>query len=283
MTTRFRPTPYKDLHLGHAWVAWHCCRAARLHGGQFILIADDIAAQLQNTFVQSWGPTKAVARFREDLDWLGMAPDRVVYSSRNAEAHADAAQALGIRRPGQLAEGGIGALQIAAPGAGPHDAVAMYHPWLVAVRVVDDYECGINAFWRGADLLSEAQLYDATWRRLYGVNPPYQCYLPVVRREKEPEKESKSQLTGRVRDLRAAGYTPSEVIETLQECARRATVKGLRDVVIPSGVLDCDGERRTLRYKDDFGARLRRGVKEQAGKDWQSDVRQAAASWSREA
>ena len=174
MNTRFRPTPYKDLHLGHAWVAWHCCRAARQSGGRFLLIADDITAQLQNTFVQSWGPDKAVERFVEDLEWLDLAPDEVAWSSRNVEAHAAAAEALSLRRPGMLADGDLGGWLVGAPGASSHDAFASYHPWLVAVRVVDDFECGINAFWRGADLLSEAQLYDWTWRRLYGVNPPYQ-------------------------------------------------------------------------------------------------------------
>jgi len=269
MTTRFRPTPYRDLHLGHVWTAWLNHRVAAQHGAEFIVIADDIAYNLQTLSEQSWPATVAARRMCADLAWLGMEPSRLIYSTRNAAQHAEAAEALGISKPGLCADASfMGPMVYAAQGA---TQVTLYHPWLVLTRVVDDYEARVRAFVRGADLIHETQLYDHLYRQLYGGQPPRQEYAPVVRREANAEKESKSGGAWTVADLRDAGYTPGEIISTLRECHRRSMAAGLRDVVIPDGVLEPE-THRTMRFEEDFAARMRTSADTRTEEPWHGDV-----------
>ncbi len=244
MNTRFRPTPYRDMHVGHAWVAWHNYRIAAGSGGRFAVIVDDMMYYLQDLAAQSWPLTTAVMRYVEDLTWIGMPPDEVVYSTRNAEAHADAAQILGLQRPGQLSHEWCGTV---VPRVNHTGASDQYNAWLVMVRVVDDYIAGVDGFFRGADILPEMFLYDDTCRRL-GYRTCGQEYLPVIRREGNDKKESKSTGATSVRALREAGYTPEQIIATLRECARRSALAGLAHVVVPAGVLEA-GEIKALPYE----------------------------------
>jgi hypothetical protein len=57
-----------------------------------------------------------------------------MYSSENAEAHAEAAETLGLRPPGRVATG-IGG----APFTPIDNKPWYYSAWLTAVRVVDDF------------------------------------------------------------------------------------------------------------------------------------------------
>ena len=231
------------MHLGHAWVAWHNYSIAAGSGGRFTLIVDDIMYYMPHLAQQSWPVVASVERYVEDLTWLGLVPDDVVYSTRNAETHAEAANKLGIRRPARLTYTWWGTCVPDATGTG---ASNQYNAWLVAVRVVDDYLAGIDSFVRGQDLIEEMYLYDDTCRRL-GYRPCGQQYVPLVRREASAAKESKSAGALSIREYRAAGYTPAELIGTLRECARRSETAGLRDVVIPAGVLELE-PRKALRY-----------------------------------
>lgn len=275
MTTRFRPTPYRDLHLGHAWVAWlNWCYAAE-GGTGFILIADDIVYNLQHLHEQSWNATKAVRRFCEDLSWLGIAPTQVIFTQRNAEAHAEAAQALGLTPPGLRADYSFTGPVVREPNA---TQLSMYHPWLVMTRVVDDALAGVEAFVRGEELITETELYDHLRRQLYGGNPPYQLYVPCVRREEEPEKESKSLGSCSLRQLREAGYAPREIIDTLRECDRRSRAEGLRDTVIPVGVLEPD-EKRALRFEGDYAARMRDAWEVRVDEPWREDIMHMSERW----
>ena len=247
LVTRLRPTPYADAHLGHAWVAWHNWVTARNAGGKFLLIFDDLTYYLPTVVKQSWSFTTARERYLEDLDWLGLAPDEWHISTVNAEHHAWAAEKLGIIRP---AMGGcIGYIPLQLPEARGNTALG-YHPWLVVARVVDDYLYGVTGFYRGEDLHGEIQLYDYFRRTLYPGPTVGQTYLPVIRREESPSKESKSNNEGvSIRDLRDAGYHPEDVLETLCECGRRSAAAFLRDTVIPAGILERDVVR-TLPYND---------------------------------
>jgi glutamyl/glutaminyl-tRNA synthetase len=239
---RFRPTPYRDLHLGHVWVAWHNWRLAAASGGEFVFIADDIVYRLQSCQNNGFPISKAVERNVEDLQCLGLAPTQVVYSSDNAEAQASAARTLGLTPPGKDGAQSFIGNYVLTPDNQP---LVMYHPWITATRVVDDFTYQVNGFVRGDEwhLRSEVALYDWFYRRLYGGNPPGQAYVPVVRRELLPEKESKAVGATTIRDLRAAGYSAAEILETLQECAAVSSAKGLRDLVIPDGVLDTETKR----------------------------------------
>lgn len=252
MNSRFRPTPYRDLHVGHAWVAWHNWTDAARRGGRFVLIIDDVVANLQMLTQQGFAPNVATERYIEDLAWLGCEVDDVVFSSRNAEAHAQAAHQLGLRPPGRWAAQNFTGIRIRrACSQEPGNDLSEYHPWLTMNRVVDDFLAQVNTLTRGMEphLFTEASLYDWTYRQLYGGNPPRQEYIPVVRRAGADEKISKSQMKDTtLRLLRAEGYTGQDIIGTLRECADRAATAGLRDVVLPVGVLDLPGVK-TLRYR----------------------------------
>jgi glutamyl/glutaminyl-tRNA synthetase len=224
------------MHTGHAWVAWHNYDVAAGSGGRFVLIVDDIMYYLQQLAIQSWPLMTGVDRYIEDLTWLGMPPSDVVFSTRNAEAHADAAARLGIRRPGHLTKRWWGTCVPNVTGTG---ASNQYDPWVVMTRVVDDYVAGVDAFYRGRDIEPEMYLYDDTCRRL-GYRPCGQEYLPLIRREGQDKKESKSAGAVSIRDLRAAGYAPQQIISTLRECARRSKGACLCDVVLPADMLQTD-------------------------------------------
>lgn len=261
--TRLRPTPYADLHLGHVWVALHNWELARQSGGKFVLIFDDIMHALPNLAVQSFGLQTATERYLEDLAWLGMAPDEVVYSTRNAEAHAEAAERLGLARIGQAQnykQWPVSVADFAGSWIG-------YHPWLVAVRVIDDALAGVTGFFRGKDLISETQLYDYICRRL-GLRTPGQQYIKLVRREASAEKESKSNKGGiSVRDMRDAGYRPAQIVETLRECERLSGVARLEDVVIPDGVLETEEVKVLLHNSPEVNAT------DHLGYPWETEVR----------
>jgi hypothetical protein len=236
INTRFRPTPYADLHCGHVWVAYHNWAWARNGGGKFVMIVDDIMYNLPHLSDQSLPLQKAVDRYVEDLDWLGIGPDEVVFSTTNADAHAEAAKTLGLHRIGM--HDAPKSLNVTTVGC---EAIEFgYHPWLVMTRVVDDHLANITGFWRGMDLVGEMYLYDFIGRSL-GWRPPGQGYLPVVRREANPSKESKGNNEGiSVRQLREAGYHPDSVVETIRECGDRSYLAGLKDCVIPLGVLELE-------------------------------------------
>lgn len=278
MTTRFRPTPYRDLHLGHVWVAWRNWVRAAQAGDDFVFIADDLAYNLQRLFEQSWSATVGAQRMIADLTWLGMPPTEVVFSSRNAEAHAAAAAELDLRYPGRAAHESFAGSIVRDLSA---TQLTMYHPWVVMTRVVDDHLARVEGFVRGADLAHEAQLYDFLWRRLYGGPAPMQQYVPCVRRATNPEKESKALGATSLRDLRAAGYSAREIIDTLRECDAASREAGLHDLVIPTGVLEVE-THGTLVNRDDFVHRqaLRAAAQEAEGYPWAGDVRRLADRWA---
>jgi glutamyl-tRNA synthetase len=67
VTTRFAPSPTGRLHVGNLRTALHNWLLARKAGGRFLLRIDDTdAARSEERFV---------AAIREDLAWLGLAPD----------------------------------------------------------------------------------------------------------------------------------------------------------------------------------------------------------------
>ena len=242
LNTRFRPTPTADIHAGHVWVAYHNWAWARNGGGKFIMIVDDILYNLPDVRRnQSFSLCHSVDRYVEDFEWLGIGPDEIVYSSRNADAHGDAAEKLGFPRLGLHNSYKI----ITVPTA-ERETKFGYHPWLVMTRVVDDHLANVTGFWRGMDLISEMFMYDFVCRSL-GWLPPGQGYLPLVRREGAASKESKKGVS--IRQLRERGYHPASVLETIRECGARSLAAGLNDCVIPAGVLELD-EIKFLPFDD---------------------------------
>ena len=77
--TRFAPSPTGRLHVGNIRTALHNFLFARKHGGKFILRIDDTDRE------------RSTAEFdqaiRDDLEWLGLAPDQTVRQSERFDLY----------------------------------------------------------------------------------------------------------------------------------------------------------------------------------------------------
>jgi glutamyl-tRNA synthetase len=79
VVTRFAPSPTGRLHVGNIRAALHNFLFARKHGGEFILRIDDTDRE------------RSTAEFdqaiRDDLEWLGLSPDRMVRQSERFDLY----------------------------------------------------------------------------------------------------------------------------------------------------------------------------------------------------
>ena len=79
VVTRFAPSPTGRLHVGNIRTALHNFLFARKNGGTFLLRIDDTDAERS---------TEEFDRMiREDLDWLGLTPDRLVRQSERFDLY----------------------------------------------------------------------------------------------------------------------------------------------------------------------------------------------------
>lgn len=211
--TRFRPTTNGPLHIGGGYVAYQCWRAARSLGGQFVLIEDDIVVRHKKG-AQHVDRDKLDAELGaiaeghlEDLEWLGIAPDEWHWASEFADAHDAAAERLGI--PSGRSD--VPQLLRYVYSVAGTPGTAAYHPWLTVGRVSDDHELGVTAIVRGADLISEIELYDHIAKSLYGeAYSVRQDYLPLVLMPDGAAKLSKSIRSpeGTIAFVREIGMDP---------------------------------------------------------------------------
>jgi glutamyl-tRNA synthetase len=79
VVTRFAPSPTGRLHVGNIRTALHNFLFARKHGGTFILRMDDTDQE------------RSTAEFdeaiRDDLDWMGIEPDKIVRQSERFDLY----------------------------------------------------------------------------------------------------------------------------------------------------------------------------------------------------
>jgi glutamyl-tRNA synthetase len=79
VVARFAPSPTGRLHVGNIRTALHNYLFAKKHGGEFILRTDDTDRE------------RSTAEFdqaiRDDLDWLGLKPDRMVRQSERFDLY----------------------------------------------------------------------------------------------------------------------------------------------------------------------------------------------------
>src|SRR3712207_6250069 len=79
VTTRFAPSPTGRLHVGNIRTALHNALLALKHGGRFLLRIDDTDCERSSAeFDQA---------IREDLEWLGLRPERVVRQSERFDLY----------------------------------------------------------------------------------------------------------------------------------------------------------------------------------------------------
>lgn len=249
--TAVAPTPGHDFHVGNLWVVWLNWQHARLSGGEFALIWDDTMYEAGCNWMSSHSIQTGMDRVRQQLDWMGMTPDCEFVSSGNHEAHVEACAKLGYRMPqtmGLLPRRAHPVMGMPTwQQSGPHYAPMMYQPGLTTCWVVDDYLSGVTGLYTGAEWLAEALHYEDICLRL-GYRPPQREYVPTVARG--VSKESKSDGAFTLPQLRDAGYEPWQIISTLRECERRATLQGLAQVMIPYGYLTPQ-EVKWLPYEGD--------------------------------
>ena len=85
-TVRFAPSPTGNIHIGNARTALFNWLYARQQRGAFILRFDDTdTARSRQEYAE---------QIAEDLEWLGIRPDRVEYQSKRVAAYDAAAAAL---------------------------------------------------------------------------------------------------------------------------------------------------------------------------------------------
>jgi glutamyl-tRNA synthetase len=79
VVTRFAPSPTGRLHVGNIRTALHNLLFARKHGGTFLLRIDDTDRE------------RSTAEFdqaiRDDLDWMGLRPDKIVRQSERFDLY----------------------------------------------------------------------------------------------------------------------------------------------------------------------------------------------------
>jgi len=269
---RYDVTPYSYMHLGHAWCAYHAWREARLTGAEFLMQFDDQGYWEHCIWWQSFELSRGCDLFREDLEWLGLAADRYELVTQHRQAYEEAAQQVGMRIPSIVEFEGIVHHPVAANSQMPGTL-----PWSALVHVVCDRENGVECFVRGNEFIQQHDLYAYFWRKLAPGIPPVAKYARLVWRAGGAQKISKNMDGGvGVRDLREAGWTAAEVLDSLRECDRREELLSGR-ITIPSGVLVPDGE--ALEYL--FAKVLKTASAQAKGFPWQSDVAAAVRERSR--
>ena len=237
MTTVYSPTPTRDIHIGHAWIAFLNWQEARLSGGEFVVLWDDETHRYGACEQSGFSVENGIRRAREQLVWLGMEPDREHRWSEFAPAGETAAKRLGYRLPRPFGTEPIHHELVMGMPCISTAYSSIYEPGLCCVWVVGEAMAGIGGYYTGADFVTTCLLYEDICHRL-GYRSPRRQYVPCVRREAMPEKESKSRGAVSLADLREAGYEPWQVISTLRECDRLSRLGGLADTVIPEGILD---------------------------------------------
>lgn len=239
MDSLFAPTPGHDLHVGHILMAWYNWLHAKLSGGDFVVIWDRITYEWGHSWLSGYSFDHGRDRIKEQLEWMGMPPDREYDSKDNRDAHEDACRRLGYKMPRLIGLNSyrmhkpVGCVTLREPAL--HHAMP-YCPALTTCYVVDDHLAGVHEYYTGNDFLPERLHYEDIAFRL-GIIPPRREYVPTVSRGLSRDKESKSDGAYTLPQLKAAGYEPWQIISTLRECERRSTIAGHAHVVVPYGYL----------------------------------------------
>jgi hypothetical protein len=261
------------MHLGHAFCAWFPFSYARRIGGTFTVIPNYAGFRIHDLDNQSYSWEICVARFSEDLNWLGY-EHALLDTKALWPEYVAAGNRLGYRMPWHDYENiGMDIGSVRHPFE-DFDGV-LYDPWVVVASCMDYETARSDAMWRGLDRLASAQLYADVALRL-GYRPPVQQFVPTVWREGNTRKESKSEIGGTtVRSLRDAGYTPLQVTDTLRELHRRWKLipqwERTPHIVIPAGLLTPDTVG-ALEYQGEWA----RCALAHANTEWAQDVARCA-------
>ncbi len=243
-TTRFAPAPTGFLHLGHVASAILVFGMARAFFGRVLLPIDDHdrtrsrpefeAAILEDLHWQSDREGRYTAALQR-LDEAGLvyacscsrpmieaavgaSPGEIRYPGVCRSARVDAAAHPGRRVRLEASAMVIDDLCVGRVQQTPsiqcgdvlvRDALGQWR-YQFAV-VVDDLEQGVDLVIRGEDLLESAGRQVQLAQLLGRVTPPRFLHHPLARHQGGRKLSKSSGDTG-VRELRAAGFTPSQVL-----------------------------------------------------------------------
>jgi glutamyl-tRNA synthetase/glutamyl-Q tRNA(Asp) synthetase len=241
--SRFAPAPTGYLHLGHVLNADYVWSATRARSGRILLRIEDHDRQRSRRQFEE--------AILEDLAWLGFEADEpMVRQSERDSIYEDALDRLrqrGLvyacdcsrqpRYPGTCAERGLAE----GPGVGLRVRLEPSVERFVDLRLgpqeqrpseqcgdllvrdrdgnwtyqfaatVDDFVQGVTLVIRGVDLLDSTGRQIQLARLLGRSDPPAFLHHPLIMKS-PAQKLSKSDRDTGVRELRAAGWTPAQVI-----------------------------------------------------------------------
>jgi len=246
--SRFAPAPTGFLHLGHVVNALYVWETA----DRVLLRIEDHDRQRSRREFE--------AAIFEDLDWLGFVPDApAVRQSERGDIYSQALETLRQQQlvygcrctrtspyPGTCRDRGLGE----APGVGSRVRLEPSVERFVDLRhgpqeqrpseqcgdllirdregnwtyqfavAVDDHVQGVTHVIRGDDLLESTGRQIQLARLLGRREPPQFLHHPLIMKT-PTQKLSKSDGDTGVRDLRARGWTPAQVIARARELAKR--------------------------------------------------------------
>lgn len=232
-TGRLAPTPSGHLHLGNALAFGAAWLSARAGGGRVLLRIEDL---------DRGRAREEVARGqREDLEWLGIDWDEETapQSTRGYSLEGLPVYRCDCNRAARLARAcrcrevrrEHGAWRFATPAGavafedralGPQSILPDEDPIVMRADgeaayplavVVDDARDGVDEVVRGGDLL-EATAVQIRIHEALGLALPTYLHTPLLLGP-DGKKLSKSHGSTEIRTLRAGGWTPERVWETL--------------------------------------------------------------------
>ena len=214
--TRFNPTTNGDLHIGHIYLALVNEYEAHRSGGKFVLRLEDDQENIIWIMKQKQRSIPAIcAQMIEDLEWINIKIDEIVYQSDIAESARALIHQLD---PSQLLSGLKDMFTYRnAEVVGNQISYYPYAPHLTAMRVMMDAMSEIKLLIRGEDLMTEECLY-ALFCEQYRLRLPEMHYLPRLRLLDGSEIAEISKTDGnyRIAALREAGMSPAELIDRLR-------------------------------------------------------------------
>ncbi len=208
MNTRIYPTPNGLPHLGHVYMTLVNQYHARSTGGKLAIIFDDT----QPCWIESVGRDgleRFAGQWIEDMEWMGITFDTVLYQSREHERFTDWLD--NVEYDGRL----LGEAHDYAYKYNPNIAYSdvggyPWEDWLTVEKVYMDALAGVNMVIRGEDLLCEFALYQSMWCKYIGTEPPEHVYLPRLRAQ-GMDALSKTEGNHKLREYREMGYKPQAI------------------------------------------------------------------------
>lgn len=209
MNTRINPTVNGLPHLGHAVIGLVNQFHAKSTGGHITFIADDnqpawlklLGWQQMNEYAAQW---------IDDLAWLGIEFNRIVYQSSLEESIVDLAKHEGYMPQAEY--------PLVAHVASDKLDYYPFDNFLTFEKVYIDSLCYIDLLIRGIDLLPEFSLYNHFWTMWLKRPPPEHVYLPRLQYQngEQIDNVSKTNQTHKIRTYRERGIKPGDVLWMLR-------------------------------------------------------------------